>query len=410
MVRNIIIINDFAHINGGAGKVAISSAIGLSGLGYDVVLFSAVPPVCKELAGSNVKVICLGQADILNDSDRARAMVNGIWNNLARNEFRKLLSAYNPDDTIVHCHAWIKALSASVLDVAAERGFRSVITLHDYFLFCPNGGLFNYRTSRICDKKASSLDCLLCNCDARNYPQKVWRYIRQIFQWHALKKAGKVNVIYISELNRKVSLPYLGSVTGKWYYVCNPVELGNGVKVDIVNNKKYLCIARLSKEKGVELFCKAMTDLHLDGCVLGDGYLMEELKGKYKNVDFVGWVDGKEKDEHLGKATCFVFPSLWYETFGLVVTENLSRGIPCIVGDKNAACELVDDGETGFIFKSGNLESLKAAIMKYEKSDKQYMQDKIIETFDADKFSLKCHCQRLIEVYADILSARAGEA
>lgn len=410
MVRNIIIINDFAHINGGAGKVAISSAVGLSGLGYNVVLFSAVPPVCKELAESNVKVVCLGQCDILSDANRARAMVNGVWNRLARKEFRKLLSAYNPGDTVVHYHAWIKALSASVLNVAAKCGFRSVVTLHDYFLFCPNGGLFNYRTLKICDRKASSLGCLACNCDARNYPQKVWRYIRQMVQWHALKKAGKVNVIYISELNRKVSLPYLRGVTGKWYYVSNPVELGTGAKVDIASNKKYLCIARLSKEKGVELFCKAMEELHLEGCVLGDGYLMEELKGKYKNVDFVGWVDGREKEEYLGRATCLVFPSLWYEGAPLTVLEMMSYGIPCIVPDRCAASEEIDDGRTGYVFKSGNLESLKAAIMKYEKSGKQHMQDRIAETFDADRFTLASHCRRLVEVYADILSTDRGRA
>ena len=66
------------------------------------------------------------------------------------------------------------------------------------------------------------------------------------------------------------------------------------------------------------------------------------------------------------------------------------------------------DGETGYIFKSGNLESLKAAIMKYEKSDKQYMQDRIAETFDVRKFTLSSHCQRLVEVYSDILSAEKG--
>ena len=404
MIRNIIIINDFAHINGGAGKVAISSAVGLSRLGYNVMLFSAVAPVDAILEKTNVKVVCLGQKDILSEPDRLKAVKQGIWNGYAKKEFEKLLSTLNPSETIIHFHAWIKALSASLFEVTGRLGFKIVITLHDYFLFCPNGGIFNYQTLKICDKRASSLNCLLCNCDVRSYPQKIWRYLRQIVQWKTLKMNDRINIIYISNLNKEVSYTYLKHITNKWYYVINPVELSKGSSVDIVNNKKYIFIARLSKEKGVDLFCKAITDLHLEGCVLGDGYLKDELKEKYKNIKFVGWVEKEEKEQYLKQAQCIVFSSIWYETFGLVVAEGLSRGLPCIVGNNNAAKEMIVDGETGFIFKSGDLNSLKEAIMKYENSDKEYMQNMIIRTFNMEKYSLHNHCKTLIGVYLDILN------
>lgn len=404
MIRNIIIINDFAHINGGAGKVAISSAVGLSRLGYNVTLFSAVAPIDAILEKTNVKVVCLGQKDILSEPDRLKAVKQGIWNGYAKKEFEKLLSTLNPSETIIHFHAWIKALSASLFEVTGRLGFKIVITLHDYFLFCPNGGIFNYQTLKICDKRASSLNCLLCNCDVRSYPQKIWRYLRQIVQWKTLKMNDRINIIYISNLNKEVSYTYLKHITNKWYYVINPVELTKGSSVDIVNNKKYIFIARLSKEKGVDLFCKAITDLHLEGCVLGDGYLKDELKEKYKNIKFVGWVEKEEKEQYLKQAQCIVFSSIWYETFGLVVAEGLSRGLPCIVGNNNAAKEMIVDGETGFIFKSGDLNSLKEAIMKYENSDKEYMQNMIIRTFDMEKYSLHNHCKTLIGVYLDILN------
>lgn len=404
MIRNIIIINDFAHINGGAGKVAISSAVGLSRLGYNVTLFSAVAPIDAILEKTNVKVVCLGQKDILSEPDRLKAVKQGIWNGYAKKEFEKLLSTLNPSETIIHFHAWIKALSASLFEVTGRLGFKIVITLHDYFLFCPNGGIFNYQTLKICDKRASSLNCLLCNCDVRSYPQKIWRYLRQIVQWKTLKMNDRINIIYISNLNKEVSYTYLKHITNKWYYVINPVELTKGSSVDIVNNKKYIFIARLSKEKGVDLFCKAITDLHLEGCVLGDGYLKDELKEKYKNIKFVGWVEKEEKEQYLKQAKCIVFSSIWYETFGLVVAEGLSRGLPCIVGNNNAAKEMIVDGETGFIFKSGDLNSLKEAIMKYEKVDRNIMQKNIIEDFNPGKYMLVNHCRRLLDVYSDILS------
>ena len=403
MLRNILIINDFAYINGGAGKVAISSAIGLSNLGYNVIMFTAVGPIDNSLKQSKVKVVCLGQKDILSDSNRLRAVRQGIWNEYARKEFTKLLAALNPSETIVHFHAWIKALSPAIFNPVAKLGFKIVITLHDYFTFCPNGGLFNYQNLKICNIKASSVGCLLCNCDVRSYPQKIWRYIRQIVQWGTIKYIKNINIIYISELNREVSYPYLKDISNKWYFVQNPIDINNRVVADVQHNEKYLFVARLSSEKGIVLFCEAMKDLHLKGCVLGDGYLKERLQKKYPEIEFRGWVSGKEKDELIRQGKALVFPSLWYEGAPLTIIEMKSYGIPCIVPDKCSASEEIIDGKTGYIFKSGDLDSLKSAIIKFENSDKQYMQSQIIETFETRKYSLLSHCTNLVKVYSNIL-------
>lgn len=52
---------------------------------------------------------------------------------------------------------------------------------------------------------------------------------------------------------------------------------------------------------------------------------------KYPNIQFVGWVAGKDKQAYFKKAKALVFTSLCYETFGLSVAEARSYGIPCIV-------------------------------------------------------------------------------
>lgn len=403
MLKNILIINDFAYINGGAGKVAISSAIGLSRLGYNVTLFTSVGPIDESLKQTNVKVICLWQKDILSDSNRLRAIKQGIWNKYAKKKLEELFVTLNPEETIVHFHAWIKALSPAIFKPVAKLGFKVVITLHDYFLFCPNGGLFNYQTLKICDKKASSIGCLLCNCDARSYPQKIWRYLRQIVQWKELSNLKNINIIYISKLNKEVSYPYVKDISNKWYFVQNPIEINKQPVVDIQYNKKYLFIARLSSEKGIRLFCKAMRDLHLEGSVLGDGYLKEELKREYPEIEFHGWVSGKIKSDLISQGKALVFSSLWFEGAPLTIIEMKSYGIPCIVPDKCSASEEIVDGETGFIFKSGDLDSLKTAIMKYEKANTIIMQNKIIESFIPDKYTLVNHCQKLVEVYSDVL-------
>lgn len=39
MIKNVVVINDFAYINGGAGKVAIMSALALADQGINDFLF-----------------------------------------------------------------------------------------------------------------------------------------------------------------------------------------------------------------------------------------------------------------------------------------------------------------------------------------------------------------------------------
>ena len=70
-----------------------------------------------------------------------------------------------PDWTVA---GWTKALSSSVFDVAFKMNFKVVLTLHDYFTACPNGGYFDYKENKICKRKPLSWKCIKCNCDSNS--------------------------------------------------------------------------------------------------------------------------------------------------------------------------------------------------------------------------------------------------
>ena len=404
-IKNIIIINDFAFINGGAGKVALTSAMQLSQKGYNVTIFTAVGPIDKHLIEAGCQVVCLNQYDILSNPNRLYAIKQGIWNKSALQKFNDLLKDFNPQNTIIHFHAWCKSLSSSILAAKTLSKFKIIITLHDYFLFCPNGGLFNYKKQSICHIIPSSFKCYKCNCDVRSYPQKIWRDIRQSIQWNIIKKNKNIHIIYISQLNKEVSYSHLKPYTKDWFLVKNPVDISTNIShINISTNQTYIFMGRLSKEKGAELFCKAITELNLKGCVLGDGYLRETLERKYPNIEFAGWVNGEKKMEYLKKAKALIFPSLWYEGAPLTIIEMKALGIPCIVPDLCSASEEIENNITGLIFKSGDIEALKKAINIFEKKGPEFYQKNLIENFNPKEFTIEQHCKNLIDVYNQVIN------
>jgi glycosyltransferase involved in cell wall biosynthesis len=403
IVETVVIINDYAFINGGAGKVALISAKALVEKGIRVILFTGMGPVDEKLLKAGVEVICLMQEDILTDPNRLRAIKKGLWNSIAMQEFDKILSKLDICTTIIHFHTWTKVLSASLFRVSAKYGFKTVITLHDYFSLCPNGAFYNFKKNQTCHLKSLSIKCILSNCDSRSFFQKQWRVIRQFIQDKEISRNKKLYFLTISKLNKRLLVEHIKDENIKIFDLINPIELNYNEKVNVEQNKLFIYIGRLSTEKGCELFCKAITELNLQGAVLGDGYLYKDLKEKYPNIEFVGWVDRTEMGKYLYKTRALVFPTLLYEGAPLTVMEMKSYGIPCIVSDISSATEEIINEKTGYIFKSGCLDSLKTAINKVKNINLSIIADEINENFDTVKFSLETHTSNLLEIYDKIL-------
>jgi len=180
IIKNVVIVNDFNYIQGGASKVAIDTAKLLQKSGKKVYFFSAVNKPEENIEG--ISYITTNQKEALQEKNRLKGMMNGIYNFKAKKQMKRLLLSLDPKDTIIHVHGWTKALSSSVLDIAYKMGFKVVFTLHDYFSVCPNGGFFNYSNNTICYLKPLSFSCIKCKCDSRNSLFKMYRILRSFIQ------------------------------------------------------------------------------------------------------------------------------------------------------------------------------------------------------------------------------------
>ena len=189
-VKNVIIVNDFNYIQGGASKVAIDTARLLKDNGINVYFFSAVNKSEKNIDG--ITYVTTNQNEALKEKNKIKGIINGIYNLKARKEFKRLLLSLDKNETVIHIHGWTKALSSSVFDIAFKMNFKVVLTLHDYFTACPNGGYFDYKENKICKRKPLSWQCIECNCDSRNYGFKIYRLIRQFVQNKIVKLNKKL--------------------------------------------------------------------------------------------------------------------------------------------------------------------------------------------------------------------------
>ncbi|HWF51707.1 MAG TPA: glycosyltransferase [Solirubrobacteraceae bacterium] len=109
----------------------------------------------------------------------------------------------------------------------------------------------------------------------------------------------------------------------------------------------------------------------LRGIILGDGPERPEVMrlaaelGLEDAVEVPGFVATETVDAVMSRALCMLLPSR-REGYGLVVIEAASRGTPSIVvaDPDNAAVELINEGENGFIAPSASPEDLAEAILR----------------------------------------------
>jgi len=100
----------------------------------------------------------------------------------------------------------------------------------------------------------------------------------------------------------------------------------------------------------------------------GDGPLRTELEkraiqlGLSDRIRILGFVNQSQLPSVYRAADLLVLPSL-YEPFGLVVNEAMLCGCPAAVSDRvGAKYDLVKDGETGYVFPSGDVNAMTAIL------------------------------------------------
>lgn len=394
----IVVVNDTGYVNGGAARVALQTARLMSDRGHDVTLFVGAGPVDRWVVGNRVEVVCLNQRELLSEKSWLAA-VRGIWNWKAESALRRLLCR-SSSPGVIHIHSWTKVLSSAVFRASGSARWPVVVTAHDYFLKCPNGGFFVYPARATCMRRPLSWECVSTHCDSRSYAHKVWRVVRQVPLEYMLRKGVVRAVIFPSKRAAEVMAPQLPGVQ-KWV-VENPVTLPSEEKrVAAEANTLLVGMGRVAPEKGWDIVGRAAEKLGVRVTIIGDGPWRGALARRFPFLQFVGWLQGEELESWWRKARAVVCASLGWETYGLVVREAGVRGVPAIVPKGTALEELVEDGVTGLVFERGNVEALAQCLTRVVE-DSQLVADMSRAAYERARRPATAYVERLEEVYRSV--------
>ena len=339
-------------------------------------------------------------------SKKAITLASIPYNLAASKSISKFIKHVQPD--VAHVHNVFPLISPSAYSVLAKASIPVVQTVHNYRFMCPNGMFFI--KEKICEE-----------CQTRGYSSAVRnRCMRDSFVVSALyataianawrTKIIPDNIARYIVLNRFVFEKLeIAGIPRKKLVIC-----GNFINSNIkpaLNKMRYiLYLGRLSSEKGIKTLLKSL--VHSNEVVLkiaGTGpdehvlrsYASEHLVNR---VEFLGFVEGEEKQRLISQAICLIVPSEWYENFPISVLESLSLGTPVIASRIGGLPDMVNHGATGFLFNPGDTNELSRFInILWENDDIVKQMSNQAATAAETKFNPSGHLKGLIDIYNDAI-------
>jgi glycogen(starch) synthase len=240
-----------------------------------------------------------------------------------------------------------------------------VIEHHGFQTICPTGQLIIERTNVPCPghfMAGRHLECLRCRSD-NNWlgSAKLWllTFVRRF-----LCARAAANIMPTEWLSGLIHLHNAISVPHGIETIVPRIEPAHPSSLPLI-----IFQGRLVTTKGLPVLLEAASILRskhreFEVLVIGDGPERPALQDLAKNlsscVRFVGRLAAAEVDSAFAKASVVVLPSLGGEVFGLVLAENMLRGLPIIASDLGCFVEVL--GDAGLTFRVGDANDLASKL------------------------------------------------
>lgn len=341
---------------------------------------------------------------------KASVALQTLWSHTSYQKISRFLYETKPD--VVHFHNIFPLISPSAYYACRNLRIPVVQTLDNQRLICPASSF--YREGKLC------LDCVgktppypgilhACYHNSHVHTAVVASMLtlhRWLGTWQKQIDAFLCSTHFYRDLFVSVGIPAEKIIVMPHFVQVNSQSAG-----DKKTDNYALFVGRLDPEKGINTLLEAWRYLDIPLKVRGAGRLEGNareftIKNGLHNVEFLGRMTEQELTDLMGNASFLIMPSEgYYETFGLVIIEAFSRGIPVIASNIGVVPELVSDGQTGLLFEPGNPQDLadKAQWMWSHPADAKAMGRNGLEVYK-EKFTPERCYKTLIGVYEKVVN------
>lgn len=401
----ILHINKFFDLSDGVDIYLHQVMQRQEALGHETHILSTRDPKNVPTADSKyfVQRFDLSRSEGLRED--AEKAIRFLWNREAQHSLQEMIRVQRPD--VIHLHNIYHHLSTSILAPIREAGIPCVQTLHDYKLACPNYRMFT--EGEVCErcKGGKYFEAVKHGCLASGFVPNVLAALEMGMTKARQSYERTVRLFLCPSRFMLEKMEDWGEPIGKLRHLANPVEFPSEA---MPGGGGYLLYAgRLATEKGLSSFLEAAIRIpELPIKIAGRGPDEERLRSLVRgsgvtHIEFVGFQTGEALRGLRARAEALVSPSIWYENASLSILEGMADGLPCLVTRIGGNPEFIEDGETGFLAKPGDVEDWVRVLRRFQavsKAGRRQMGDVARERVK-ERFLWSTHLERLQGFYQE---------
>lgn len=347
---------------------------------------------------------------------------------------KSIIEEFSPD--ILHVHT-VMGLPVELLNKIKNYGVKTIFTVHDFFCICPKVAMINNEGIQ-CDG-LDSFKCAKCNKFSIGIKKIVFlqspvyrklkntyflRKIRRVHWNNSLKENKiivsddsnnpdflKLRLYYERLLNSFDLILFNSSVTQERYERVFSIKTNryslpithSGIKehTGVFKKKSIVTFAYLGPRnyfKGYDLLIDSFKKIYEEGYNFVLNVYFEDDSNRYDFVKYHAPYNYNDLDIVMGSSDCVVIPS-YCETFGFVLPEALSYGVPVLSAKGVGANDILSDGY-GTVFNP-TVDDLCLLLKKIINDPVilQKWQNNILNTYVP--LTIANHVQELIKIYKE---------
>nr|WP_255579168.1 glycosyltransferase family 4 protein [Deinococcus sp. RIT780] len=292
--------------------------------------------------------------EVKNSELGAIGQIHAMKSYITGRNYEKLLNAFEIGTyDIIHVHNTFLQISPHIIRFLRESKIPVVVTLHNYRYLCINGLLF--------------VDSARCtSCVESVSPKSI---IRKCYKSHQIASLGLSCAV---KMHRHIKLIEYANILICPSELTRKIYSDSGVprdklvvkshftfkqKVQMQRENLVIFVGRVSQEKGafklIEAWIK-VKPLDYKLIMIGNHEIDNVKDFERHNIFFTGQLDREDVINLMLRAKFNVVATELFETFGMVVLESMSCGLPSAMPEYYAGAGIETIGEAFVTFKNND--------------------------------------------------------